>query len=102
MISITEAFIAKQDGQYNFNFFPLFEASLKSRNEISIWEVENYSAMIDNLERFKEQQSKWTNLAPGAPELMTQWNYFRKVLICSAGLFDHAIEERPCDSTLKI
>ncbi len=58
MIPITEAYIAKNKmGSMNSTiFFRYFEAFSKFK-ECAPQEVENYSAMIDNLERFKEQQA---------------------------------------------
>lgn len=58
MIPITEAFIAKNKmGSTNSRiFYRYFEAYSKFK-ECAPQEVENYSAMIDNLERFKEQQN---------------------------------------------
>ncbi len=58
MIPITEAFIAKNKmGSTNARiFYRYFEAYSKFK-ECAPQEVENYSAMIDNLERFKEQQN---------------------------------------------
>ncbi len=58
MIPITEAFIAKNKmGSVNSRiFFRYFEAYSKFK-ECAPQEVENYSAMIENLERFKEQQA---------------------------------------------
>jgi replicative DNA helicase len=61
MIPITEAFIAKNKmGGTNARiFYRYFEAYSKFK-ECAPQEVENYSAMIDNLERFKEQQNNIT------------------------------------------
>jgi len=61
MIPITEAFIAKNKmGGTNARiFYRYFEAYSKFK-ECAPQEVENYSAMIDNLERFKEQQNNMT------------------------------------------
>lgn len=58
MIPITEALIAKNKmGSTNSRiFYRYFEAYSKFK-ECAPQEVENYSAMIDNLERFKEQQN---------------------------------------------
>lgn len=57
MIPITEVFIAKNKmGSVNSRiFFRYFEAYSKFK-ECAPQEVENYSAMIENLERFQEQQ----------------------------------------------
>ncbi|NCB39258.1 MAG: hypothetical protein EOM80_10845 [Erysipelotrichia bacterium] len=58
MIPITEVFVAKNKmGTINSRiFYRYFEAYAKFK-ECAPQEVENYSAMIDNLERFKEQAS---------------------------------------------
>jgi len=58
MIPITEAYIAKNKmGSTNARiFYRYFEAYSKFK-ECAPQEVENYTAMIENLERFKEQQS---------------------------------------------
>lgn len=69
MIPITEAFIAKNKmGSTNSRiFFRYFEAYSKFK-ECAPQEVENYSAMIDNLERFKEQQNNATTKRQGRQE----------------------------------
>jgi len=58
MIPITEAYIAKNKmGSTNARiFYRYFEAYSKFK-ECAPQEVENYTAMIENLERFKEQQT---------------------------------------------
>lgn len=58
MIPITEAYVAKNKmGNSNSTiFFRYFEAFSKFK-ECAPQEVENYSAMIDNLERYKEVQA---------------------------------------------
>jgi len=58
MIPITEAYVAKNKmGSTNSRiFYRYFEAFAKFK-ECAPQEVENYTAMIENLERFKEQQN---------------------------------------------
>jgi replicative DNA helicase len=62
MIPITEAFIAKNKmGAINSRiFYRYFEAYSKFK-ECAPQEVENYSAMIDNLEKFSEAQGAQKN-----------------------------------------
>ncbi len=58
MIPITEAFIAKNKmGSTNSRIFYRYFEAYSRFKECAPQEVENYSAMIDNLERFKEQQN---------------------------------------------
>ncbi|MFA7146215.1 MAG: DnaB-like helicase C-terminal domain-containing protein [Candidatus Riflebacteria bacterium] len=62
MIPITEALIAKNKmGSVNSRiFYRYFEAYSKFK-ECAPQEVENYTAMIDNLEKFKENQNSQKN-----------------------------------------
>lgn len=62
MIPIAEAMIAKNKmgGINTRTFFRFFEAYSKFK-ECAPQEVENYSAMIENMEKFKEQQNKNVN-----------------------------------------
>lgn len=66
MIPITEAYIAKNKmGSSNSTiFYRYFEAFSKFK-ECAPQEVENYSAMIDNIERFKDQENSSTSKQNG-------------------------------------
>lgn len=67
MIPITEAYVAKNKmgGSNASIFYRYFEAFSKFK-ECAPQEVENYSAMIDNLARFKEAQSSQMGIERGA------------------------------------
>ncbi len=69
MIPITEAYVAKNKmGSSNSSiFYRYFEAFSKFK-ECAPQEVENYSAMIDNLARFKEVQANQASRQQHDPE----------------------------------
>jgi replicative DNA helicase len=69
MIPISEALIAKNKmGSINSRIFFRFYEAYSRFKECAPQEVENYSAMIENLEKFKEQGANQPQKRQGRPE----------------------------------
>jgi hypothetical protein len=70
MIPISEALIAKNKmGSINSRIFFRFYEAYSRFKECAPQEVENYTAMIENLEKFKEQGNTQKNLTSGGGRL---------------------------------